>query len=485
MGVTIVSGSTGLQDKVWQGTCNTSNNIKDKEVNVGNGFILGDGVKIRIYFNEGNTASGVITLNVNSTGAFEIVPIDGGELPYNFISQGYYDFTYTEAPWGNNGSTHPFWMIDNVKIAGQNSYGFVKVTDRPSNTLGAGSGTAVSPKALQTVKETADAAATPEYVDNTVEQFAQDALMQVNAMLEDYTTSEEMATALENYVTLETANIMAENFLPKTGGTMTGVLLLNANPTENLGAATKQYVDSTLNKYLPLNIEEESETVSNENTWLTFNRGNIVMEGSNGGSIEFVPYDGDNPDGQDDSAKIILTASPGTNIKPQIIIGGSVTEGGAYIKGINIVNDDTDVANKKYVDDIVANISGGGGNIEYMKCYASLATATPTYKGNGSFIATPGEKWAITLPKNSGKNYLRISGSLKSNVQNATRTMTVTPYAGGISQSALSITAPYLGTGSAIDFIDISSVNTKDIIIRITFDQTQYLANPIVVVEAF
>ena len=35
-----------------------------------------------------------------------------------------------------------------------------------------------------------------------------------------------------------------KNFLQKSGGTMTGNLVLNANPTANLGAATKQYVDS-------------------------------------------------------------------------------------------------------------------------------------------------------------------------------------------------------------------------------------------------
>lgn len=37
---------------------------------------------------------------------------------------------------------------------------------------------------------------------------------------------------------------------PITGGTMTGPLLLNANPTNNLGAATKQYVDA----YFPVSI---------------------------------------------------------------------------------------------------------------------------------------------------------------------------------------------------------------------------------------
>ena len=38
-----------------------------------------------------------------------------------------------------------------------------------------------------------------------------------------------------------------KNYLPKSGGTMTGNLILNANPTANLGAATKQYVDSKVN----------------------------------------------------------------------------------------------------------------------------------------------------------------------------------------------------------------------------------------------
>ena len=37
-----------------------------------------------------------------------------------------------------------------------------------------------------------------------------------------------------------------KNFLQKSGGTMTGNLILNANPTANLGAATKQYVDSKI-----------------------------------------------------------------------------------------------------------------------------------------------------------------------------------------------------------------------------------------------
>lgn len=37
-------------------------------------------------------------------------------------------------------------------------------------------------------------------------------------------------------------------FLPLSGGTMTGNLILNADPTTNLGAATKQYVDEYVDK---------------------------------------------------------------------------------------------------------------------------------------------------------------------------------------------------------------------------------------------
>ena len=43
-----------------------------------------------------------------------------------------------------------------------------------------------------------------------------------------------------------------KNFLQKSGGTMTGNLVLNANPTANLGAATKQYVDAEVKKITPV-----------------------------------------------------------------------------------------------------------------------------------------------------------------------------------------------------------------------------------------
>lgn len=47
-----------------------------------------------------------------------------------------------------------------------------------------------------------------------------------------------------NQIYLITDNVA--NYLALTGGQMTGEIILHGDPTENLGAATKQYVD---NKY--------------------------------------------------------------------------------------------------------------------------------------------------------------------------------------------------------------------------------------------
>ena len=46
------------------------------------------------------------------------------------------------------------------------------------------------------------------------------------------------------YVKADNALNIANAAVPKTGATMEGVLVLNGDPTENLHAATKQYVDS-------------------------------------------------------------------------------------------------------------------------------------------------------------------------------------------------------------------------------------------------
>lgn len=54
-----------------------------------------------------------------------------------------------------------------------------------------------------------------------------------------YTNANTYATAAQG--------TKADNAMPKSGGTFTGAVTLNADPTGNLGAATKQYVDNSIN----------------------------------------------------------------------------------------------------------------------------------------------------------------------------------------------------------------------------------------------
>jgi len=69
----------------------------------------------------------------------------------------------------------------------------------------------------------------------------------------------------------DTANVTAAGALMKTGGTMTGNLILNADPSTALGAATKEYVDTVaaagMHYHLPVRVEKEG------NLSATYNNG--------------------------------------------------------------------------------------------------------------------------------------------------------------------------------------------------------------------
>lgn len=155
MGVTNVGGA-GTQNKVWHGTCKSPSAEQKKTVDVGAGFELRDGAKIRVYF-QGNSLSN-FTLNVNNTGDIDVIPADGGELYSGLINQGYFNFTYTETEWGSSGTVYPVWILDNTQTGGTSTYGVVRVIDGPNPSFGANRGIAASPKALQNIKDIADAA---------------------------------------------------------------------------------------------------------------------------------------------------------------------------------------------------------------------------------------------------------------------------------------------------------------------------------------
>ena len=70
-----------------------------------------------------------------------------------------------------------------------------------------------------------------------------DALVTLMGLTQDDPTIKDALTALQNLA--KNANTLAAAALPKSGGTMTGNLVLKGDPTANLQAATKQYVDNS------------------------------------------------------------------------------------------------------------------------------------------------------------------------------------------------------------------------------------------------
>ena len=64
------------------GTCNTAADVANKEVtiDVSGTLTLFDGMRIRVIFTYGNTATGIIKLNVNNTGAKLLTYAGGGSM---------------------------------------------------------------------------------------------------------------------------------------------------------------------------------------------------------------------------------------------------------------------------------------------------------------------------------------------------------------------------------------------------------------------
>lgn len=87
-------------------------------------------------------------------------------------------------------------------------------------------------------------------------------------------------TDLDTYTTESEVDTKLENYLPKSGGTLTGALTLKGEPTADLQAATKKYVDDTA----PLIIDSSTLTDSNSIT----NTFNLIYEAHEAGRIVFL-----------------------------------------------------------------------------------------------------------------------------------------------------------------------------------------------------
>ena len=100
--------------------------------------------------------------------------------------------------------------------------------------------------------------ATETYVNNIFNNLVDNAPQALN-------TLNELASALNNDANFASSVITTLNSkLALAGGTMTGALTLNADPTENLQAATKQYVDSAVSSFAT-SLSELSDVSITEN----------------------------------------------------------------------------------------------------------------------------------------------------------------------------------------------------------------------------
>lgn len=247
------------------------------------------------------------------------------------------------------------------------------------------------------------------------------------------------------------------NYLPKSGDTMTGDLVLNADPTADLGAATKQfvenavktaydkaeeaktvadaaatpeYVDATVeqfaqgalqtveNNYLPLtggmikNPDEDSTLVIVKSVKSTDPNDDVdSIIGIVGLSVGDHPLNEDAENPQNGAHLLLLNGwlSSGLDASATIeqtsikIFGSSrgslalvsdVTNSRNLLTGLTEPVDPTDAVNKQYVDDAVAGVSGddSGCNCKhyYGECTTSPTTAAKIVTVSGNFVLEKG-----------------------------------------------------------------------------------------------
>lgn len=150
-------------------------------------------------------------------------------------------------------------------------------------------------------------------------------------------------------------------FLSLTGGTMTGALILNADPVVSLGAVTKQYVDNQ-----PLSSLTVQITAPANNNLLVYDSGIFKWTNKTALSAGILPLSG------------------GT-------LTGALSMGGNALVNLPTPVASTDAANKAYVDSLVAS----GGTVTSMSYdnFTGILTlnqtsSPPTINVTG-FLPTP------------------------------------------------------------------------------------------------
>lgn len=296
---------------IGYGTCATDATTAAKVVTL-NGYSLNSGGMVAIKFTNGNTVANP-TLNINNRGAkalfykgaalTDTTLIQAGDIwtvvydgtQYQIISKDHYDLATTSLPGlisaadkskldgiaaGANKYTLPTASastLGGVKIGSNiaissgvisvadgttSAKGVVQLTNSTSSTSTTTAATPASVKSAYDLANTAktNAATAQSTADSKVGavSLASGTNNGTVALTVDGTTTDNIAvkglgsaayTASSAYATAAQGT-KADNAMPRSGGNFTGTVTLKADPTTNLGAATKQYVDTQITSKL-------------------------------------------------------------------------------------------------------------------------------------------------------------------------------------------------------------------------------------------
>ena len=242
------------------GTCSIAAATAAKTVSITTGtFALEAGAKVTVKFTNANSANSP-TLNVNGTGAKNIFH-NGAQITSGVnkgLLAGVCDFVYDGTQWHLVGNYHDTTYSNATTSAN----GLMSSTDKSAlNTLNGRSYI----NAITDGTNTAGIAAkgTSLLFDNTSIDYqvgsddkiieitpksastSQKGIVQLNSATNSTSTSQAATPSA-----VKSAYDLANAAMPKSGGTFTGAVTLNADPTADLGAATKQYVDTQITEKL-------------------------------------------------------------------------------------------------------------------------------------------------------------------------------------------------------------------------------------------
>lgn len=163
--------------------------------------------------------------------------------------------------------------------------------------------------------------------------------------------------------TADSAKGVADAALPKAGGTMTGAINMNDKQVKNVGtptdvndAVTKKYVDDALSGVQPV-----GDYVSKSGDTMT---GNLNMGNHQINNVDTMTVSNVIVKGAADSQVSIKTTGDASRSEIDL---NDASDNPVVIKGVDTPADDTDAANKSYVDSVDAKVTAANAEIIGVK----------------------------------------------------------------------------------------------------------------------